>query len=136
MSKKKHKYDLLIGQFKGKSKLGVHAPPNFLISPSLFVLSIKLTIHILKTKVLVANLGQQGLFKDFLHEIQMFLLLPYSLVPNRLIDIRPLIIFSKFFQPVHSYSNPPCYYIVREVLSNTSFQDIHSFYIENKKNLT
>ena len=46
--------------------------------------------------------------------------------------------FSKFFQPGNSYSNPPDtgYYILGEIPSNTIFQDIYSFCIdENKKNL-
>ena len=57
----------------------------------------------------------------------------YSLVPN----IRPpaLINFSKFFQPGHSYSNLPGYYISGETPSNTSFQDIRLFYIDENKTL-
>ena len=50
-----------------------------------------------------------------------------------LIDVPPLINVSKFFQPGHSYSNPG-YYILGKIPSNTSFQDIYSFCIdENKK---
>ena len=46
--------------------------------------------------------------------------------------------FSKLSQPGNSYSNPPDtgYYILGEIPSNTIFQDIYSFCIdENKENL-
>ena len=42
-------------------------------------------------------------------------------------------IFKNFFQPGHSYSNPPGYYILGKIPSNTSFQDKYSFYIDEKK---
>ena len=46
--------------------------------------------------------------------------------------------FSKFFQPRHSYSNLPGHYILGEIPSNTSFQDLKLFVCidENQKNLT
>ena len=49
----------------------------------------------------------------------------------------PLINFSKFFQPGHSYSNPTGYSILGEIPPNSSFQDIYSFCVdEYQTNLT
>ena len=58
------------------------------------------------------------------------MLIKHSLVPNR--RTPPLINFSEFFHPGHSYSNHPNF---GEIPSNTRFQDTYSFCVdENQKN--
>ena len=52
-------------------------------------------------------------------------------MPNR----RPPPRLSLFFQPGHSYSNPPSYQILREIPSNTSFQYIYSFFTDKNQKI-
>ena len=56
------------------------------------------------------------------------MLIKHSLVPNR--PTPPLINFSEFFHPGHSYSNHPT---LGEIPSNTRFQDTYSFCVDENQ---